>query len=142
MRDADDPDRLFVDTSAWIALTSPRDQYHRDADLRFGRAIEREIPLITTNLVLAEAHRFLLFRAGPRLALTALDRIGASRRLTLHFADASHHRAAHGWLVRLSDQQITYTDAVSFAVMTSTKCRALLGFDHDFVVAGFTLWRG
>jgi predicted nucleic acid-binding protein len=39
------------------------------------------------------------------------------------------------------DQRITYTDAVSFAVMKSRKCDAVLGFDHDFIVAGFRFWR-
>ncbi|HVO26103.1 MAG TPA: hypothetical protein VMW56_21005 [Candidatus Margulisiibacteriota bacterium] len=38
-------------------------------------------------------------------------------------------------------QRITYTDAVSFAVMKAARCTAAMSFDHDFVVAGFRLWQ-
>ncbi len=48
--------------------------------------------------------------------------------------------AARRWLARLPDQRITYTDAVSFAVMEQAKLRAVLGFDHDCLVAGFEFW--
>jgi predicted nucleic acid-binding protein len=30
---------------------------------------------------------------------------------------------------------------MSFAVMEATRCAHVLGFDQDFVAAGFTLWR-
>ena len=33
------------------------------------------------------------------------------------------------------NRRITYTDAVSFAVMESARCSSALSFDHDFVVA-------
>jgi predicted nucleic acid-binding protein len=36
---------------------------------------------------------------------------------------------------------VTYTDAVSFAVMKATGFGHALTFDQDFVAAGFTLWR-
>jgi predicted nucleic acid-binding protein len=51
------------------------------------------------------------------------------------------HRRAREWLAKLDDQVITYTDAVSFAVMTARRCRFALSFDSDFVIAGFELWR-
>src|SRR5919197_5209615 len=71
-------DRLFVDSSAWIALLSARDRRHGDADLMFRRAAARGVRLLTTNLVLAEVHRLLLLRAGARPAARALDRFEAS----------------------------------------------------------------
>ncbi|MEX2126057.1 MAG: hypothetical protein WD795_19360 [Woeseia sp.] len=46
------------------------------------------------------------------------------------------------WLERLAPRPITYTDAVSFAVMASGRCKHVLGFDEDFAAAGFELWRG
>ena len=36
---------------------------------------------------------------------------------------------------------LTYTDAVSFAVMDALRCTVALTFDHDFPVAGFPRWR-
>jgi predicted nucleic acid-binding protein len=108
----------------------------------FRAAATRRTRLLTTNLVLAETHRLLLHRAGMRPAAWALDRFEASALLTITFTTAEHHRAARAWLERLADQSITYTDAVSFAVMDATGCSAAMSFDHDFLLAGFSLWFG
>ena len=136
-----EPRRLFVDSGAWIALRSRRDQHHAEADRLFREALRRGIPLATTDLVLAELHRLTLFRAGVLPALRALDRIDQSPSVTVHFAAAEHHAAARRWLERLAPHPITYTDAVSFAVMEGLRCRHALAFDHDFTAAGFELWR-
>jgi predicted nucleic acid-binding protein len=136
------PDRLFVDSGAWIALRSRRDQHHAEADRLFREAIRRRIPLVTTSLVLAEVHRLTLFRAGVLPALRTLERIDASPSVTIRFPAADDHAAARRWLDRLAPRPVTYTDAVSFAVMEAVGCRHVLGFDHDFVGAGFALWRG
>ena len=105
-------------------------------------AVSRRIRLVTTNLILAECHRLLLYRAGNRVAAALLDRIDVSPLVTVAFVTADYHRAARRWLARLADQRITYTDAVSFAVMDALRCRTAMGFDRDFVVAGFRLWQG
>jgi predicted nucleic acid-binding protein len=95
--------------------------------------------LLTTSLIVAEVQRFVLFRAGVQPAALILDRIDASPSVTVVFPDAEHHAAARRWLARLGDQRITYTDAVSFAVMQSHRCAAALSFDRDFVTAGFAI---
>jgi predicted nucleic acid-binding protein len=98
------------------------------------------VPLVTTNLIIAEIYRLTLFRAGREPALRALDRIDASPSVTVHFTTADDHAAARRWLERLAALPVTYTDAVSFAVIEATKCTHVLGFDHDFAAAGFELW--
>ncbi|HET7609948.1 MAG TPA: PIN domain-containing protein [Gammaproteobacteria bacterium] len=132
--------RLFVDSGAWIALRSRRDQHHAAAELAFGAAVERRIPLVTTNLIVAEVFRLTLFRAGREPALRGLDRVDASPSVTVHFATGDDHGAARRWLERLAPRPITYTDAVSFAVIDATKCTHVLGFDADFEAAGFEPW--
>jgi predicted nucleic acid-binding protein len=141
-RHAAAPARLFVDSGAWIALRSRRDQHHRDADRLIRDALQRHIPLLTTNLVVAETHRLTLFRAGVQPALRALERLDASPSVTIHFPTAHDHAAARRWLERLTPRPVTYTDAVSFAVMEENGCGHVLGFDQDFAAAGFTLWQG
>jgi len=103
--------------------------------------LSRRIPLLTTNLIVAETHRLTIHRAGVQPGLRALERMDASRGMRIHFATSDDHGAARRWLERLAPRPITYTDAVSFAVMERIRCRHVLGFDHDFVAAGFTLWR-
>jgi predicted nucleic acid-binding protein len=123
-------------------LRSRHDQHHAEADRLFREAIAERIPLLTTNLIIAETHRLTLHRAGIEAAMKALDRIAASASVTVHFATAEDHSAAIRWLGRLAPRPTTYTDAVSFAVMETISCRHVLGFDEDFLAAGFSLWRG
>src|SRR2546430_10712590 len=108
-------DRLFVDSSAWIALLSARDRHHGEADAMFRRAAAQRVRLVTTNLVLAEVHRLLLLRAGPRSAARALDRFEASPLTIVEFATAEHHRAARVWLARLPSPPGTSTHDLSLA---------------------------
>lgn len=128
---------LFVDSSAWIALASVRDRWHADVDTAMREALRTRARLLTTNLVLAEVQRWLLFRAGPAPARTALSRIETSRAVEIVFSGREHHVPALAWLQRLDDQRLSYTDAVSFAVMRARRCTTALTLDRDFTVAGF-----
>lgn len=128
---------LFVDSSAWIALASTRDRRHGEADEAMREALRARTRLVTTNLVLAEVQRWLLFRAGPLPARAALARVEESPAVEIAFATREHHMTALEWLNRLSDQRLSYTDAVSFAVMRAERCDTALTFDRDFTVAGF-----
>lgn len=140
--DDDAPARLFVDSGAWIALLSQRDQHPAEAERLFRDATVRRVALVTTNLVLAEVHRVTLFRYGSRIAWLALGRMEAVERMTIEFAGAADHVAARRWLERLAPRALTYADAVSFSVMERTRCAHALAFDDDFNVAGFRRWRG
>ena len=131
---------VFVDSGGWIALFRSRDAHHEAADAMFRRAIAERIPLLTTNLVVAEVHRFVLHRVGIRPASISLERITTSRHVKVLFPAAEHHREAKRWLSRLGDQALSYTDATSFAVMKAQRVETALTFDHHFVVAGFTAW--
>src|SRR5438552_19061954 len=69
-----EPASLFVDSGAWIALASARDQHHAEADSLFRIAATLRLPPLTTNLVVAQVHSFLLHRTGTADAACAPDR--------------------------------------------------------------------
>jgi predicted nucleic acid-binding protein len=133
-------DSVYVDTSAWIAFFSARDQNHAEAERLFREAVVRNIPLTTTNLVLAEIHRLILHRVGVIAAARALDRIESSARVSIVFATGAHHGVARAWLARFTDRRVTYTDAVGFAVIEDGRCIGFLSFDSDYLLAGFRPW--
>jgi uncharacterized protein len=137
VRPAGDHQRLFVDSSAWLAFFSRRDAKHGAAVTLFERALGRRAALITSSLVVAEVHRLVLHRVGIPAATAVLGAIDDSARLRLVFPDSTHHQAARRWLQKLSDQVITYADATSFAIMDAERCSAAISFDRDFIVAGF-----
>jgi predicted nucleic acid-binding protein len=73
-------------------------------------------------------------------APAALDRIASSALVTLVYPSEGHHSTAREWLVQLTDQPISYTDAVSFALRQSTRCNVAMTFDRHFALPGFVLW--
>jgi predicted nucleic acid-binding protein len=130
----------YVDSGGWIALLSRRDRHHAEATRVFRAVVRRHTALVTSNLVLAEVHRLLLFRAGIQAALAAVERITRIDRLSVEFVTAAHHAAALEWIRRFADQPFTYADATSFAVMAGRRCRHVIGFDRHFQIAGFERW--
>jgi hypothetical protein len=132
--------RVFVDSSAWIALFSARDRNHEDADRTFRAAVASNRHMLTTNLILAETHRFFLHKAGIRAAAAALTKIEASPLVQIEFAGAVHHQPAKNWMGKLQDQPISYTDAMSFAVMEALGCREVISYDHHFQIAGYRVF--
>ena len=129
--------KIFVDSSAWIALFSRRDQHHDAADLAFRTIVASKMRILTTNLVLAEIHRLLLYRAGIQAATAALKKIEASSLVEIIFADHSSHQSAKDWMSQLQAHPISYADAVSFSVMKTAGCREALSYDRHFRIAGF-----
>ena len=127
-----------MDTSAWIALLSRRDQNHKAADCEFRRLVVAKERLLTSNLVLAEVHRLLLHRAGTEAAAAALDKIEAIPLVQVEFPNKNHHASAKAWIDRLREHPVSYTDAVSFALMKDSGCEMALTFDHHFRLAGFS----
>ena len=135
------PARLFVDSCAWLAFFSARDRLHAEADRLMRVAVEKRLPLLTSNLVVAEVHRLLLFRAGIAPARKAIEQMEASSLVVMKFADQKAHRAAQAWLSKLGDQVISYADATSFALMEASRCDVAFSFDSDFRIGGFSLWQ-
>ncbi len=133
---------IFVDSSSWIALFSRRDQHHDEADRVFRTIVASKQRLFTTNLVLAEIHRLLLYRAGSSAAIAALEKIEASPLVRIEFATAKNHQSATNWLKKLNKLSISYTDAISFSIMEAAGCREALSYDHHFRGAGFKIFEG
>jgi uncharacterized protein len=132
---------IFVDSSAWIALFSARDQNHASADQLFRDAINSKRILLTSNLVIAEVHRLLLHRAGERAAMAVLERIESSGNVKILFEEGAHHLAAIKWMQQLAGIPVTYADAIGFSLMESECCKDFIGYDQHFCAAGFNSLR-
>ena len=69
------PQQIFVDASAWIAIADISDTHHRDAVNTYADLLSRRSILVTTDLMVAEAHIWLRRRVGHQAAMTFLDGI-------------------------------------------------------------------
>jgi len=130
--------RVLVDTGAWLAFFHRRDQYHEAAVSQLRSLRQRRVELVLTDLILAELHLHLLRGFGPAVAREYLRTIKSDPLVIEVFTDAALQRAAlTEWLERFDDQPFSFTDAVSFAVMSGRGITTAFTFDGHFDVAGF-----
>jgi len=128
---------VFVDTSAWIAIINPKDKYHLVARKFYHDALTQKRTLVTSNLVVAETYTNLLWKLGHRKAISFLDIIERSSRVQCVWSNQALEAQARDILRRYDDQDFSYTDAVSFALMQHMKLTQAFAFDHHFSIMGF-----
>ncbi|HVH09211.1 MAG TPA: PIN domain-containing protein [Gemmatimonadales bacterium] len=128
---------LFVDTSAWYALILRRDPSHARVAEALRVRIRQGAGIVTTNLVLAETHALLLRRATRATALAFLHQVDQPPNLVVRSTGELEARALTDWLDRCADQEFSFTDAVSFALMAERAITDALTLDRHFATAGF-----
>lgn len=128
---------IFVDTGAWVALADRDDAHHRKAVSVYPSLLKTHRSLITSNLVIAEAYVIILNELAHNAAIDFIERISASPRILKIYSNADIEAEALNILKKYADQDFSYTDAVSFAIMKRQKIDQFFGFDKHFVTAGF-----
>ncbi len=132
--------RVLVDTSALLALSLARDQWH-DRAVRTARAhAAAGVRYVGTTLALAEFQARLLYARGPHDTRDSVSRLlgdPAHEWLAVD-ADLVEHAIAR-WLSRFPDQRFSLADAVSFEIMRRERITHAFAFDKHFETAGFAL---
>jgi uncharacterized protein len=128
---------IFVDTSAWIALVDKDDSHHKEAASSYPSLLKNHRNLITSNFVIAETYIIILNELGHKLAIDFLEKLKASPRILKIYSNEDIEAEAEPILAKCSDQDFSYTDAVSFVIMKRQKIRKAFSFDKHFVIAGF-----
>jgi uncharacterized protein len=133
--------RVLVDTSALLALSHKRDQYHGRAVRSLGRLRAAGGNLIGTTAVLSEFYSHLLYLRGSTGARTALSHLlNDSLHEWLEVTAEVVTSAAVNWLDRFPDQSFSLVDAISFETMRRQRVKKAFAFDQHFTIAGFELF--
>ena len=108
---------VFVDSGAWYAVVDGGDNFHPAATLAYARLIKAQHTLVTTNLLLAEAHALILRRVNQAAALQFLARMHNSAQVDMVYTTPLLDATAEDLLHQYADHDFSLTDAVSFIVM-------------------------
>lgn len=130
---------IFIDTGVWLALADSDDGLHIRAKQVYPFVLKEWRYIVTTNLVVAEAYALIHRRLGHKAGLSFLKSLQVSSRLLKIYSNKALEKSAEKILSQYTDQDFTYVDAVSFAVMNQRSITTAFAFDHHFAVAGFTL---
>jgi len=131
--------RVFVDTSAFVALRNRAEREHEPARATLANLITERVVLFTSNYVFAETYTALLVRIGRPEAIEWGRRFRAGSAIELIRIDESLDDAAWTILESHSDKQWSYIDATSFALMERERAVAAFAFDQHFVQRGLTV---
>jgi predicted nucleic acid-binding protein len=129
--------RVFVDSGAWYAIQVADDEWHQEAATTLRSLLERPHSLVTTNHVVGETYTLLRITCGHAAAVRFLDRIEETRRLEKVFVSEEAENRAYTLLRQYADQDFSFVDATSFAVMRAAHIRYAFAIDRHFATAGF-----
>ena len=132
-----EPRRVFVDTGAWFAVQVSDDEWHGSAVRTLRGLLAGASALVTTNHVIGETYTLLRVVCSHAAAVRFLDHLEDTKRLDKIFVHHETEARAFRLLRQHADQDFSFVDATSFAVMRAERIRHAFAFDRHFSTAGF-----
>jgi predicted nucleic acid-binding protein len=133
---------VFIDTGAFLARYLERDQYHERAQRGWEELDREPYRCYTSNFVIDEFLTLLARRSSYTFAAERAHRVYGSRKLDILRPDGEDEREAVKLFEQFADQEVSFTDCVSFALMRRYRLQIAFAFDRHFRDAGFVLWEG
>ena len=129
--------RVFVDTSAIIALLNATDEYHPKASRLNNELLEEQVRFITTSAVMNEVldgfSKLYLRRSG----IAYFDAFSQSHYTRMIHVSKPIFLAGVDLFRKRPDKEWSLTDCISFIVMRRYRLKEALPIDHHFEQAGF-----
>lgn len=123
--------QVFVDTSAFFAMSNRRDSNYENITAILRQLIQARTTLVTTNYIVAELHALLLARANRAVALTAIE-LYDDPKITIVRVSESDEVEARAIIERYDDKSFSLTDATCFAIMRRLGIRRAFTLDRNF----------
>lgn len=132
-------DPVFLDTSAMFEAADRTAPRHREIAETLRGFVRDRVPLVTTDLIVAELHGLTLGRLGPEAALAVVTAITTSVSVALIATGPELVLAAIDLIRARPGRRISLVDAASFLVMRDKGIRTCFTLDADFAAEGFTM---
>ncbi|MBC7104790.1 MAG: PIN domain-containing protein [Firmicutes bacterium] len=123
---------LMVDTSAWYAICDTSDSHHPRARAFYERVVTSE-SLLTTVAVFVETWTLLAARLGRDKALIFWQTLRETG-IPILSVEQADVEAAWRIMVAFPDQNFSFTDCTTFAVMERLGLERVFAFDRHFLV--------
>jgi len=137
--------RVFIDTSAWIDLMNSNERHHTAA-VSFHKSLTPMTLRITAWGIVSETFTWIRYHIGYREAsqwLTLKDSLEDQGFLQVVCPDHQMEIGVRKVISRFHDQQLSYVDAFSLALIQSRPdIDAIFAFDHHMTLAGIPVLPG
>lgn len=131
--------KIFIDTSAFISLGDKDDRDHINISSLFNKITKQGADLITTGYIYAETINLIKRKKNSYFAIKMGDLIRESEIVEVYSPGNADKELAWNIFKKYSDQDFSYTDCVSFAVIQNLKIEQALTLDKDFEIFGIKI---
>jgi predicted nucleic acid-binding protein len=127
--------RIFVDTSAFVAVLNANDQNHPTAKSAWIKLLESESNLVSSNYVIIETYALLQNRFGmDAIRIFQNDVLPV---VDIIWVDESLHNQAVSAMLTANRRQLSLVDCTSFEAMRRYELDTVFVFDQHFLEQGF-----
>jgi len=132
--------KIFVDTSAWLALNDKNDQCHNKAVAKISLIIKQRIELITSEYIFDESITLIRYRISHSAAVIFGESLLRSN--IARVVDVIDEDRFKAWEMfkKYRDKELSFTDCTSFVIMKNLRLQKTLTFDDHFKQMGFELF--
>ncbi len=131
--------RIFVDTSAFLALLISTEQYHEKCVNKYRAYTEGHAEFFTHSLVLAELYTRLIYdfnKGACGKVITQINRLQEEGNLKVIQLDAALFGQAEKALLRFAEHKLSFTDASLYVAAKLYKMDEIFTLDQDFKKVG------
>jgi len=129
--------KVFIDTSAFLAVLDADDDHHPHARASWETLLNADEILVTSNYVLLETFALVQNRFGIEAVRVFQEDIVPV--IHLLWVDENAHRAAVSSLLAASRRTLSLVDCASFEMMRQGGIKRAFAFDAHFAEQGFDL---
>ncbi len=127
--------KIFVDTSAFLALLNSEDQFHSWAKAQWRSLLENAFLLVTNNYVVVESMTILQNRHGLELVQNLQNALLPS--IEIEWLDEEQHNLSVYNLFTANRCRLSLVDCSAFTTMRRLGIREVFTFDEHFAEQGF-----
>jgi predicted nucleic acid-binding protein len=131
--------RVFIDTSGWVALFVKNDSNNRSAAGIFERIRKEDVDIYTSDYVLDETITLIRMKGDHAASVMAGKAIFESRIIKLVNVAPDFLEGTWKLYQKYKDKKFSFTDVSSLEIMKELGIGKALSFDREFSQAGIEL---
>lgn len=132
-------ERIFVDTSGWVALFVQNDVNHKKAAAIFEKMKDSKAVIYTSDYVIDETITTILVRGSHKQSVIAGNAFFASKLIKNVYVAPKYIESAWMLYQKYKDKEFSFTDVASFAIIEDLNIKKVFSFDSDFRQVGIDL---
>ena len=132
-------EKVFVDTSGWVALFVANDKNHKKASAIFEELRQSKVSIYTSDYVIDETITTILARGNHKQSVFAGEALLSSKIIKIIQVSPDYFQSAWALYQKYRDKQFSFTDVTSFSIMKDININKAFAFDREFTQAGIEL---